>query len=194
VGSLRRRISLLAFTLLTGAAQAAPTPAITIPLPPPPAAVGAIAPIDRVLALVDGTPIWWSAFVEAMAVQPPPADDAARRQLEVAALDHLMADILIAHRAHAMHLEVTDNEVDQGVTTILQQNTLDMAGLQTALNGMGVSMSAYRESLRQQILDIKAFQIWVGGQPPFDKTPDNLAAAHDRWVNELVKVARVERR
>ncbi len=188
------KISILAFALLAGAAHAAPTPAITIPPPPPPAPVGAIAPIDRILAIVDGTPIWWSAFAEAVAVQPPPADEPARKQLEAAALDHLMADILISHRARAMHLDVSEVEVDQGVQTILQQNKLDMAGLQSALSGMGLTMAAYRESLRQQILDIKAFQIWVAGQPPFDKTPENLATAHDRWVNELGKVARIERR
>ena len=163
------------------------------PAAPKPAAVGAVAPIDRILAIVDGSPIWWSAYTQELALVPN-VPDAARADLEKATLEHMIDDALIRSRAKLLHVEVDDAEIDEAFKLVMAQNNLDAAGLTTALVQVGMTVPLYREALRQQILDVKTFRIWLMGQPPIEQTPDKVAAAHDQWIARLRRGGRIEKR
>ena len=186
MGSLR--LVPLATTLLL-ATGAAPPPAAS---PPPPAPTGAVAQLDRLIAVVDGTPIWLSALREALALVPTPPDDAALRQAADAMANKLVDDVLVAKEARKMRIVVDDSEVDEAVKVIAKQNNLDAAALEAALQQMGTTMPRYRVSLREQLVDLRAFRVWLDSNPAIDKTPEKLPAAHDHWTAELRRHARIE--
>jgi hypothetical protein len=203
VARLRRALVIAAITFACSPAHAGPpappaAPAAPAPPPapaapaPPPAPVGAVAPIDRVIAVVDGGPIWWSAYTEALATEPPPESEVARKQLETAVLDRLIDETLVLQRARIMRIEVADDAVDAGLQEILEQNHLDEAGLEAALAQMGMTMPRYREEIRKQIMELRAFIQAVPTE--HDTPPEKREALHEHWLAELRRNARIERR
>ena len=193
MGSLRCILLATTLALAPGAVRAAPPPPFAAaPAAPPPAPTGAVAQLDRLIALVDGTPVWLSTLKDALALVPTPPDDASLRQAADAMATKLVDDVLIAKQAKKMRIEVEEAEVDEAVKVIAKQNNLDAAGLDAALAQMGTTMARYRLSLREQLVDLRAFRVWLDSNPAIDKAPDKLPAAHDHWTAELRRHARIE--
>jgi peptidyl-prolyl cis-trans isomerase SurA len=166
--------------------------------PPPdapkivPAPVGAVAPIDRVIAFVDGTPIWWSTWSERMVSSGVPADPAARKQYETAMVESLIDEVLVMRRAEAMHIEVGETEIDAALKEIEEQNHLDEAGLVAVLTPMGYTLAHYREELRHQVMQLRAVNQAANMKP--GATPEERERLRTEWVASLRKTARIERR
>jgi peptidyl-prolyl cis-trans isomerase SurA len=202
---------------------AADPPARAPSPPPPPAPIGATAEIDRVIATVDGTPIWKSQVDEALAPVLASDPKAFRGELEPKAIEHLIEGALVANRGKALHLEVDDKEVDEAIKSVMDENHVDAGQLAQALVQNGLTMPVYREEIRRQLLEGRAFHMWLGGQsieptseeierataeikaagtaqqPTRDQVHDlvldqKLSAARSQWIAQLRRTARIERR
>lgn len=117
--------------------------------------IGATAAIDRVAALVDGTPIWRSAVDDALAEQHVDQPTAEQRRT---ALDGLIDSTLQLRAAKLLGLSTNDAEIDAAYAEIKKQNGLDDAGLDQALATYHFTRALYREELRRQILIAKLAQ------------------------------------
>lgn len=125
----------LLLLLLSTAAFAKPSP-------------GSKAPIDHVIALVDGRPIWSSQVDEVYerAKLDKPTFDQTQQ-----VIDGLIGNALIENAADRMHVNVTESEVDQAIAMVKQQNNIDDAGLDKALADQHFTRASYRDEVARQI-------------------------------------------
>lgn len=125
----------LLLLLLSTAAFAKPSP-------------GSKAPIDHVIALVDGRPIWSSQVDEVYerAKLDKPTFDQTQQ-----VIDGLIGNALIENAADRLHVNVTESEVDQAIAMVKQQNNIDDAGLDKALADQHFTRASYRDEVARQI-------------------------------------------
>lgn len=183
---------------------------------------GATAKLDRVVATVDGRPIWRTEIDELFergAVDKPTFDQTQQ------AIEVLIDGALIDNAATRLHVDVTDSEIAAAEQMIKQQNHIDDAALDKALADQHFTRAAYRKELARQIRLQRAFNADFAGahvqvsdtevaqryaeakkQKPdlgdFDKVKDAVreaiysekaAAAQGEWVKRLRTGAHVER-
>jgi parvulin-like peptidyl-prolyl isomerase len=145
----------LVIVLIMAAVASADTPSAAPPAPTRPP-TGSTAKLDHRVATVDRTPIWQSELDEAFAhagLKTP-----TKEQIGLA-LDSLIDSILVDHAAEALHLEVTDPEIDMAIAEIKKQNNIDDAGLDKALADQHFTREMYRVELGRQVRAQKLFQI-----------------------------------
>jgi peptidyl-prolyl cis-trans isomerase SurA len=114
--------------------------------PQPP--IGATAPIDREIAIVEHTPIWQSELDELLARVPAQAFSPDQKKQ---ALDSLIDNVLIQHIADQLHVEATNDDVDAAIKEVEDENKIDDAGLEKALADQHFTRAEYREELARQI-------------------------------------------
>ncbi len=111
---------------------------------------------SRIAAVVNNDVVTTRELDQALAgqlakagAQPSAAQLGALRQ---ETLSRLIEEKLVQQRIKALGLKVADAEVDEAVADVERQNRLSREQLEAALQGQGMTMSAYRENLRQQML------------------------------------------
>ena len=125
------------------------------------ASVAGAQTLDRIAAVVNEDIITTYQLQQAMAAHPAdsaaegklPAAEHKARQREV--LSKLIEDDLVQQRIEALKIQVSDEEVEGAIRDVEKQNKLTPEQLEAALQAQGMSMSAYRQNLRKQILRFK---------------------------------------
>ncbi|RMF44211.1 MAG: hypothetical protein D6751_09375 [Deltaproteobacteria bacterium] len=70
-------------------------------------------------------------------------------------LEKMIEETLLQQQIKALGLKVTDAEIDEAIHDVQRQNKLTEDQLKKALAAQGLTMKAYREKLRDQILRLK---------------------------------------
>jgi len=70
-------------------------------------------------------------------------------------LEQLINDRLLQQRSKELGLSVSDQEVNAAVDDVMSSNNLDPASLETALAAEGMTLSSYRQQIRDEILRYK---------------------------------------
>lgn len=124
-----------------------------------PAARAAV--VERIVAVVNDDIVLLSEVEDRLrfmvAENPAQNPDKLRKGV----LDGLIDERLIAQEAVTLKLEVDRMEVDRAVDEIKRQNKITQAELEEALRAQGMTMSGYREDLRNQILRLKVLNLQV---------------------------------
>ena len=119
--------------------------------------------IDSCVAVVNDDVITLSEVNEAgklmfqrIAEEAPPEQLApALKKARKTIIDKLIEKKLLLKQAKAMHISVTDEEVDRALTQILNRNKTTREQFTAELAKMGMQEKQYRENLREQILSSK---------------------------------------
>ncbi len=167
--------------------------------------------IERVVAFVDGEPIWLSdvrrsALTMRKQLHGLPAEKRARARGEIfeQLLEREVDRRLIAKQARALKIQVTPAEIETALLAVADQNGIDKQTLLASVQKEGFSEATYRAELKQQLLEAKLLRIQASrfdaengsknSQPDDD---DQVAAlqrllkVRTRWMQELRKGSRV---
>lgn len=90
-----------------------------------------------------------------------PLDDAARRQLRSAALDHLVEKKLVEQKIRELNIKVSEEEIRQAIDDVRKQNKMTQEALVAALASQGLSFEQYRSQLQEQLEKLKLVSMEV---------------------------------
>jgi peptidyl-prolyl cis-trans isomerase SurA len=116
-----------------------------------------VAPVDRIVAVVNKEVITATELAEAIAAAQrqlrrqgtrPPEREALERQM----LERLILDKAQLQLARDSGVRVDELQLDRAVQRIAQNNNMSLADFRRALERDGVSFQGWREELREQIL------------------------------------------
>jgi len=133
----------------------------------------AVARVVEKIAAVVGDDIIMSSEVEEKAApllselarvtdQQKRAARAASLRREV--LERLIDEQLILQQATELRLSVSSEEVDKSIEEIKKQNNIDDDQLKSALRAQNMTMAAYRQDLKRQIMRYRVINIAVGSK------------------------------
>ncbi len=173
----------------------APAVAIATPTDPP------RRTIERVVAFVDGKPIWLSdlrraALTMRKQLQRLPKDKRAGAQKEIfeQLLTQQVERALVAKEAAALKMTVSPREVDRALTAVAKQNDISLKELLAAVGKEGMSQKTYRSELRHQILEAKLLKLHIARRNVDVSGPKGLKrlqAERKRWVDGLKKKSHI---
>jgi peptidyl-prolyl cis-trans isomerase SurA len=136
-------------------------------------AASAEARVVEKIAAVVGTNVILASEVEEKATplmaEISRINDPAKRSARASALrrevlDRLIDDELIAGQATELRLSISPEQVDASIAEIKRQNHIDDKQLADALRAQGMSMTAYRNDLKRQLLRFRVINIAVGSK------------------------------
>jgi peptidyl-prolyl cis-trans isomerase SurA len=91
-----------------------------------------------------------------------PVDEAVRRQIRRASLEHLIDKRLLAQKVKELNIKVTDEEVKQAIDDVKRQNNLtSQDALVAALASQGLTYEQYRAQLQEQIEKLRLVSMEV---------------------------------
>ncbi len=134
-----------------------------------PAALAAPVTIERIVAKVDQHIITLSELQDFVREEVEKIRKAykgeeferRRRELELQGLDALIESKLILQRAKAMSLTVNEQELEQAVSAVTDRTKLTAEELRRQLRAEGITLEAYREKMRERLLQRKAESLEV---------------------------------
>lgn len=146
--------------------------------------------VERIAAVVDEDVILASEVEERAApflAQVAGISDKAQRQARAEAvrrevLDRLIDDQLIYAKARELKLNVTSEEVDKSIEGIKHDHSLSDEQLKQALLAQGMSMAAYRQDVKKQVLRYRVLNMAVGSKITISE--HDLQAYYDRNVKK----------
>ena len=126
--------------------------------------LAALAPVSaetvsRIAAVVNGDIITTHELDEALKTQLAKSDKqpsqaqvgALRKEL----LSRLIEEKLVQQRIKALKLNVSDDEVENAILDVQKQNKLTREELEKAVQAQGLTLAAYKDNLRKQLLRYK---------------------------------------
>ena len=116
-------------------------------------------------------------------IQDPKVREQQLALLQRQELEKLVDAILIEEEGKERKLEVTVEEVDKAIATVLEQNKLTRKELIATLEQEGYSFTAYRADLRRQILRLKTINLAVRSR--INVSLDEVRAAYQKSVTEM---------
>jgi hypothetical protein len=162
--------------------------------------------IERVVAFVDGEPIWLTDLRRAtvtlrkqLAGLPESKRARAREEIFEQLLQREIERKLMEREAHALGVSVSQPETDAAVAMVAKQNGVDVPTLLKSVRQAGMTEAAYRAELRFQVLEAKLLRMHMArsgtdtgkGEPSLerelDRTVKRLEAERKRWLRELRK-------
>lgn len=105
-------------------------------------------------------------------------NDALRRELELEVLESLIQRRLISQEIERLGLDVADDEVESTIDDIARRNGLDRKTLQAEIERSGMSWSAYRTELKENLRQSRFSQAVI--QPRISVNEDELRDAYRR--------------
>ncbi|MBV6415338.1 MAG: peptidylprolyl isomerase [Xanthomonadales bacterium] len=145
------------------------------------------SPVDRIVAVVDEDIILRSELDQALSGirrqyqgrenQLPPPEVLERQVLERLTLVRLQLQ-----RAEGTGVKVTDTEVDDAISRILQQNQIDLTQLQAQLRNDGFTLAEFRKTMRDELLVQKLRQRVIESRA--DVSPSELEIALASGVHQ----------
>jgi len=107
--------------------------------------------LNRVVAVVNDDMITSYQLEQRLAALP----EGKRDESAKAVLEGMVEELLLQQRAKEIGVDVSDAEIDAAISDIQVQNRLTLEQLEQALQGQGLTLAAYRENLRSEILRYK---------------------------------------
>jgi len=92
---------------------------------------------------------------------PPDEQEAALQQTRLKVLDQLIESTLIRQRAREIGITVDDKELDRTIEGLIRKNNRSREEFLADLEKLGTTETAYRESIRQQIIEARIVNIEV---------------------------------
>jgi peptidyl-prolyl cis-trans isomerase SurA len=176
VGGVATLAASLLLASLGHAAPATPAPAVTSAHAVVPAPVGAVAVLDRIVATVDGLPIWQSAVDEVLVPLRASSPEASLATLTPQAVDALIDEAIITAAAARRHVEASAEDLQKAWQAVADQNRLSAEQFVEALAGAGYTPEVYRERLAHQLRTTRLVQIELASR--ISISADELAAAY----------------
>ncbi len=138
--------------------------------------------VDRVIASVDGQPVFRSELERRLAPQKHASPEARR----------LAREALIDARLIAKDVgsAPTEEEVDQAFDAVAKNAGLDRAGLEAEAKRQGLLLPDYREELRAQLSELRWLMLRSKGTTP--ATPEARATLRAKLLADLRKRAVIE--
>ncbi|MEZ4227384.1 MAG: SurA N-terminal domain-containing protein [Polyangiaceae bacterium] len=158
--------------------------------------------VERVVATVDGKPIWLSdirgaalAFRQQLAGLPLDKQLKAGRDVFEQLVTREIERVLVRKEARRLQVSVEDMEVDRALAAVAKQNDLDVPALLKEAKKQGLSEASYRAEIRFQILEGKLLRMhWSRTGLVVDESREGMLRAQDsrtQWMKELRKQSRV---
>jgi parvulin-like peptidyl-prolyl isomerase len=150
--------------------------------------------VERVVAVVDGQPIFASELVQRAAPEERALEDTTlpawrraslRRRLLFDVLQRIVEERLTARAARAQGLTVSAKEVDDGMAAVEKQQGWSRSELETALAAHGLSLAQYRRRLSAQLLERKLLAMWVNAHGRSPSSDEEWVKERKRWLAEL---------
>jgi peptidyl-prolyl cis-trans isomerase SurA len=108
------------------------------------------------------------------------------------ALDRLIDDQLLAQQATELKLTVSNDEIDRAIGQIKHDYGLDDAQLKDELRKQGLSMAAYRQNTKREILKYRVLNIAVGSKINVgDSEVQNYYDHHLKSANVQVRASHI---
>lgn len=121
-----------------------------------------VAVVNDDVILLDEVDEATSPLLKRLPADLPAAELAQRKaRLRRQVLDSLVADKLLEQQVKILNLEVSPRELDKIIDNMRAQNNMTEAQFKAALAGQGLSMDAYREGMRKQLLKMKIINLKV---------------------------------
>ena len=127
-------------------------------VPPPPASAEIV---DRIVAVVNDSVITLSELKAAMALAGDEAGEKSSEllptgvELKSRVLDSLIEQKLIRQASDRAGIEISEIEIDKAVDSVLEKNGITEDALLVALAESGLTLSEYREQLRERLREQK---------------------------------------
>lgn len=151
--------------------------------------------VDRIAAVVNDDVITLSEVRAASRpLEQPGQTEAERQRLMSDVLDDLIADRLLEQQIRESEVEVTEADLERAVQDILRQNNITREQLEQALAARNMSMSQYREDLREQLLRLKVIDRNVRSKITITETEVEEAyqrEIRDQDKTELVTISHI---
>ena len=110
---------------------------------------------EDVITLSDINKIGEAIFQQIAEEAPPEQRKKALKQAREKIITQLIENKLLTQQATALHISVTDPEIDRAQEQVLQRNGFSGEDFKAELKKMKLSQAQYRETLREQILRSK---------------------------------------
>lgn len=146
--------------------------------------------LDRVVALVDGKPVLRSAVDQRFKELLSQVKDAEAfvKLGPTMARDQVVDELLIAHDADALHVEVEPADVDKALEMVAESNKLTREQLEAEVVKQGLTVPRYRAMLRAQLLEMKWMRAKLARMPDAEEAD----AVKKKLIAELRERAVIE--
>ena len=112
--------------------------------------------VDRIAAVVDGHPITRSLVtLRAQARMKSAATKADQAKVLTETLETLIEERLIQEDARRLRLVIASEDIDRALAEIGKQTQLSPEALQAELKRQGLTLTEYRASIGQMVLELK---------------------------------------
>jgi peptidyl-prolyl cis-trans isomerase SurA len=183
------------------AALLAALPAGAAAAPPPssaPAAASAPVLVDKVVAVVNDTSIFWSELAlrrrpfEAKLSKDPAQRRVQHEQLTKEILSQMIDESLVMNECARLHVDVADDEIEKALQQVAEKNKISRKQLDDEVSAQGFTPAEYRAELRRQIFVAKWVHVTI--VPTIDKKIASDAAAFGAAIEARQRDAMAELR
>lgn len=142
--------------------------------------------VDRIAAVVDGHPITRSLVTlraQARLKSAVTKDDKAKVLGET--LETLIEERLIQEDARRLHLVIASDDIDRALAEIGKQTQLTPDALQAELKRQGLTLTEYRASIGQMLLELKWLNLKLNRTSALDTDRTRHLAERARFLAVL---------
>lgn len=148
--------------------------------------------VERVVAVVGNEVITLSELnelVNAMhgqtlaAISDLQARSAQRRELQKTLLDQMIEQRLMTQQYTKLNITASEQDVDRVVEAILKQNNITIDVLTSELDRQGLSMSQYRDQMRQHVLQTRFIEQQI--RPKVNITEEDIKNLYTQKIGEV---------
>ncbi len=123
--------------------------------------------VEKILVTVNREPITSYDLEQVMANLNPEAMKGKKleaRDLKQMALDHLIEESLVSQEVEKLGIQVTEEEVNKAMDSILQRNKMNLEGLRKELAAKKSTLEAYKKDLRAQLKRLRFINQTIGSK------------------------------
>lgn len=150
--------------------------------------------LDQIEVIINDDVITHSEFMEALnrANQQANSSVPSKENLKKQVLEQLINKKLQLQTAQHLGIEISDSALNQAIASVAQQNNISVKDLYQHLSEEHLTVSEYRQEIREQMLLQKVQQQEIAGKVKI--TPEEVSAfLHSRtWQNNAEKEYHIE--
>ena len=150
----------------------------------------ALVVLDRIVATINDDAITLNQLKEAAKPYAAGKDISSDPNFYRNVLNKMVEEQLLEQQIQTEDITVSDADIDRAIANILQQNNLGPDQLEIALRNQGMTLAAYRKSLRKQLRHLKLIELKVRSQ--VSVTEDDVRAEYDVRTKDEPAVVKVE--
>ncbi|MDP1916787.1 MAG: SurA N-terminal domain-containing protein [Myxococcales bacterium] len=142
--------------------------------------------VDRVAAVVDGHPITRSLVtLRAQARMKSAATKDEKAKVLAETLETLIEERLIQEDARRLRLVIASEDIDRALAEIGKQTQLSPEALQAELKRQGLTLTEYRASIGQMLLELKWLNLKLNRTSALDPDRARDLAERTRFLAAL---------